>query len=356
MKNKRIVIIGWADSIHVQRWCAGLAKRGFSIKLISVGGSTLDSVETVILPRSGKFSYLTNLSQATKEARNFSPDLINIHYVAGNGLLGLWTKIHPMVSSVWGSDIDTNANSRPVNWIVKKVLKKSDHITVTSHYLKSKVEQRLDRLTRPITVIPFGVEMPVEAGPVLAPRPFKICYLKDHKPVYGADILIKALPQVIKEVPEVYVTIAGKENDYTGHLKKLVAENKLEKNISFVGQINHDKVYSFISEHHVLVMPSRFEGFGVAAAECSACARAVIATNVGGIPEIVIDGKTGILVPPDDDQGLADAILKLANDVDLCHKMGRAGREFVQQNYPWENSLDLMSRLYERLIHESRKI
>ena len=266
----RIVIFGWADSVHVQRWCKGLSRRGFEIKLISVGGQKLGTVETVIFPRNNQFSYLKCLGAAKKEALKFSPDLIHAHYVAGNGLLGYASKIHPMVSSVWGSDIDASANSLIVNWIVEKILKRSDHITVTSQYLKSKVEMRLNGLNRSITVIPFGVEMPNEVGQVPASRPFRICYLKEHKPVYGADILIKALSHVIKEIPEVYLTFAGKENDYPGHLKKLVIENNLEKHVKFAGQINHENIYPFISEHHVMVMPSRFEGFGVAAAEASA--------------------------------------------------------------------------------------
>lgn len=114
MKNKRIVIFGWADSVHVQRWCKGLSRRGIEIKLISVGGQMLDSVETVIFPRQNNLSYLKCLGAAKREALKFDPDLIHAHYVAGNGLLGFASKIHPMVASVWGSDIDTNANSGPV--------------------------------------------------------------------------------------------------------------------------------------------------------------------------------------------------------------------------------------------------
>ena len=315
----------------------------------------LDSVETVIFPRQNNLSYLKCLGAAKREALKFDPDLIHAHYVAGNGLLGFASKIHPMVASVWGSDIDTNANSGPVNWIVKKVLKRSDHITVTSQYLKSKVEMRLGGLIRNVSIIPFGVEMPAEVSPVPASRPFRICYLKEHKPIYGADILIKALAQVIKEIPDVDLTIAGKENNYTRYLKKLVAEYNLEKHVSFAGRIEHEKVSQFISEHQVMVMPSRFEGFGVAAAEASACSRAVIATNVGGIPEIIIDGKTGILVPPDDDKALAKAILKLANNAELCDKMGREGHEFVRQHYQWNKSLDSMCELYEKVIYDSRQ-
>ncbi len=315
----------------------------------------METAETVILERQNQFSYIKCLPSAKREARKFSPDLIHAHYLAGNGLMAAWSGIHPMVASVWGSDIDTSANNRAVNWIVKRVLKRCDYITVTSQFLKSKVEGRLNGLTRTIAVIPFGVVFPIENSSVPVSRPFRICYLKEHKPVYGVDILIKALSRVVKEAPDVYLTIAGKENDYTGNLKKLVAENNLEKQVSFAGRIGHKKVFDFIAEHHVMAMPSRFEGFGVAAAEAAACSRPVIASNIGGIPEIIIDGKTGILVPPDDEMALAEAILKLAKNIELCGKMGRAGYEFVRQHYQWDKSLDLMCELYERVIHDSRQ-
>ncbi|HEX2897537.1 MAG TPA: glycosyltransferase family 4 protein [candidate division Zixibacteria bacterium] len=353
MNNKRILIIGWANSVHIQRWCNGLSKRGFEIKLISVTDGPTDLVETVILPYHGKLSYLANLSMVRKEAVKFNPGIVHAHYVAGNGLLGLFSSVHPLVLSVWGSDIDKNSNSAPVNWIVDKVLEKGDHITVTSNFLKAQTLVRLGGRKRPVSVIPFGVLVPDQAMPLPTERPFKICFLKDHKPVYGIDIAIRAFAETVKAIPDIEFTIAGKENSYTNELKSLAGKLNVSHLVKFAGQIGRDNIYQFISEHHLMLMPSKFEGFGVAALEASAAGRPVIASNVGGIPEVVNDGKTGILVPAENPKALAEAILKLANNFDLCDKMGREGREFVRQHYQWEKSLDLMSQLYEDLNHES---
>ena len=323
--------------------------------MISVGGAPLDTIETVILPRKGKTSYAKIMFRGKAEVKKFKPNLVHIHYVAGNGLLGLCAGVHPMVASVWGSDIDKNANSVLVNWISQKVLINSNHITVTSNFLKKQTEKRLGQRSKPISVIPFGVEIPIEVTPATNSGTFKICFIKEHKPVYGGDILIKALSKVARAVPYVRLSMVGHENEYTTHLKSLVSKFNLERQVSFKGFINHKEVPSLISEHHLLVMPSISEGFGVVAAEAAACGRPVVATYVGGIPEIVIDGKTGLLVPPNDSDALADAIIKLANDANLCHKMGQAGHEFVKEHFKWEHSLDLMSELYERLTHAAQK-
>lgn len=355
MKKNRIVIFGWADSVHVQRWCSGLAGRGYLIKLISVVGKPLPDIETVILPHKGKLSYFSNISRAGEEARKFEPDLVHVHYVIGNGLFGLRSKIRPIVTSVWGSDIDKNANNWLGNRIAGKVLKGSDHITATSRYLESLIHKRFDNQNLPVSVIPFGVKVPTGMIPLPDSGQFKICYLKAHKPVYGADILIDAIAEVIKTKPEVRLTIAGEQNSYTEILKQKIEQLNIESFVEFSGQISYEKVHNFIAGHNLMVMPSRSEGFGVAAAEASACARPVVASNIGGIPEIILDGISGILVPPENSKALADAMLKLANDRQLCHKMGQAGYEFVKQNYDWEKSLDQMCQLYERLIYDTRQ-
>jgi glycosyltransferase involved in cell wall biosynthesis len=295
------------------------------------------------------------IPRVKREVQQFKPDLVHAHYAAGNGLLGLCAGARPLVTSVWGSDIAYESNSYVVNRIVDKVLLSSDHLTATSEYLKSRVIHRVKANSEQVSVIPFGVQILSQIAPFPPSVPFKICCLKAQKPVYGAEILIKSISEIIKLGREVLLTIAGERNEYTLRLEKVAGELGLNKKIKFTGLIDHDRIYSLIEKHHVLVMQSRMEGFGVAAAEGSACGRPVIATNVGGIPEIVHDGKTGLLVEVNNPAQLADAILKLANDNELCHKMGQAGYEFVKENYDWEKSLDKMSQLYERLINDFRK-
>ncbi len=353
MSKRRILIFGWSDSVHIQRWCEGLSCKNFEIKLVSMGGEPLSFVETVNLPRKGKLSYLSQLSRAAREAESFKPHLVHAHYAAGNGLLALVTKHRPFLVSVWGSDINKNSNNLIARFITKRVLKKADHITATSRFLKEETEKLIGSADNKISVIPFGVTIPEGISESGESAAIKICFIKNHRPVYGADILIKAMAEVKKEIPDIKLSLTGAENAQTSALKKLTNELGLSENIQFVGHINHSQIYAFIKEHDFMVMPSRAESFGVAAVEASACGRAVIASDVGGVPEVVIDTETGILVQPENHIALAEAIIELAKNPEKCRQMGRAGYEFVKENYDWETSLETMSKLYDRLIYES---
>lgn len=100
-----------------------------------------------------------------------------------------------------------------------------------------------------------------------------------------------------------------------------------------------------------MVMPSREEAFGVAVLEAAACGRPTIASRVGGVPEVIRDNETGLLVPPGDEAALAQALLRLVRDPETCRRMGEAGRALVQKEYLWNDSLNRMSQLYENVIH-----
>ena len=96
-------------------------------------------------------------------------------------------------------------------------------------------------------------------------------------------------------------------------------------------------------------MPSRAEAFGVAALEAQACGLPVVASNVGGLPEVVRDGETGLLVPPEAPQALAAALMTLIQDPQLRADMGRNGREWVLERYEWRHNVDEMLGIYERV-------
>ena len=168
--------------------------------------------------------------------------------------------------------------------------------------------------------------------------------------IYGPDVLLRALSKVKKVIPDIVLNMAG-EGEATTAITKMITDLGLEKNVHLVGFIENDQLYDFYSQQHLMIMPSHKEAFGVAAVEASACGRPVIATDVGGIPEVLVDGTTGLLIPKGDHERLAEAIIKLASDADLMNRMGRAGYDFVSANYSWDKSLDLMTELYERLIY-----
>jgi glycosyltransferase involved in cell wall biosynthesis len=108
---------------------------------------------------------------------------------------------------------------------------------------------------------------------------------------------------------------------------------------------------------NIFVMPSVYESetFGIAAIEAQAMGVPVIATKVGGIPEAVKDGITGILVPPRDPKSIAEAILKLISDKSLMESMSCEGPRFVAENFDWQKNAGRVEELYESLLLRYRK-
>ena len=95
-------------------------------------------------------------------------------------------------------------------------------------------------------------------------------------------------------------------------------------------------------------MPSRAESFGVAALEAQACGVPVVASRVGGLPEVVRHNETGLLVPPDNPQALAEAIAALLVDHERRAVMGAAARRWVAERYRWKDSVDMMEDVYRQ--------
>ncbi|MDH4157484.1 MAG: glycosyltransferase [candidate division Zixibacteria bacterium] len=354
MPGKRIVIFGWSNSVHIQRWVSGLKGRGYVVKVISLDGRAIPEVETVVLPRRGRWSYLTQARRAAEAAHLFQPDLVHVHYASGFGVWGLKTGIEPTVVSVWGSDLLEFPSNAVNRFIVRRVLNRATHITATSRLLAVRAGQLAPAAKDKISIIPFGVALPERVHPLPPGRPLRICYIKPHKPVYRPDVLVQAVAEVKKTFPDVILSMAG-EGPLTGRLLEQARRLRLEDNVKMVGRLDYGQIHDFIAEHHLMVLPSRMESFGVAVLDASAAGRAVVASDVGGIPEVLKDGETGILVPAGDWRKLAQAITDLAEDAERLKRLGEAGREFVKSHFAWEKSLDLMSELYERLIYESKK-
>ncbi len=354
MASKRIVIFGWTDSIHIQKWVAGLQGRGYELKVITLGCPELKNCLTINFPRRNRLAYFYYAGAAAREALQFKPDLVHVHYISGFGLWALKTHFIPTVASVWGSDIKSSNRGFFSRKIAERLLSKMTTITATSNFLKSKVVDINPEFESKTEVIPFGVDTTEDYKPLPAEKTFRLCYIKRLRPVYGPDVMLKALALAKKTNPDILLSIAG-DGEMSADLHKMVKELDLEKNVEFTGFIDNKEIYPFISKHHAVVMPSREEGFGVAALEAGICGRPIIATNVGGIPEIVINNKTGILIPRDDHHALSQAMLLLADDRKLTENLGRQGYDYVKEKYSWEGSLDKMVNLYERLIDDSKK-
>ncbi len=159
----------------------------------------------------------------------------------------------------------------------------------------------------------------------------------------GHRFLFRAINEISEDLPEVKLLVVG-EGKIEAELKELASSLGISDRVIFLGFRND--VAAVIDASDVLALPSLCEGFGYVLVEAMASGKAVVATNVSSIPEIVEDGKTGLLVPPGDHKGLAEALRKVLIDKELAGRMGSLGRKRVEDKFSVAGMIDQLESLF----------
>ncbi len=170
--------------------------------------------------------------------------------------------------------------------------------------------------------------------------------LKDH------PTFLRAARRVCAEVPEAAFVIAG-EGELASSLKALAAELKLEGNVFFVGRCQ--RVADLLAVSDVCVLSSTSEGFSNSILEYMAAARPVVVTDVGGAREAVVEGETGYLVQPGDDEKMAERITALLREPERAREMGERGRRRVEEKFSCEAQLERAEDLYGKLLNRKKQ-
>jgi len=163
----------------------------------------------------------------------------------------------------------------------------------------------------------------------------------------GMDLLIRAMCAVASAHPRAVLVVGG-DGPESGALKKLAASSPIKDRIIFAGQV--EDAVSFMAAMDVFLLASRWEGMPNVLLEAMAAGKPVVAARVGGTPEVVADGETGILVPPDDERALARAITGLLGDPEKMKSMGEAGRGLVRAGFSVERMVRRYAELYQAMV------
>ena len=163
----------------------------------------------------------------------------------------------------------------------------------------------------------------------------------------GIDILLEAFKGLSGTSVELRIAGSGPKKS------RITIENYLRKfeiadRVILLGRISDSEKKDFLAKALFCVMPSRYEGWGIAAIEASSCAKPVIGTKISGLQDAIVDGKTGILVEPENPDALVAAMQKLLSDKDLRLKMGNSGREWAR-NFEWESIAEKQYEFYEEV-------
>ena len=365
----KVVYLADAPYIHEQRWIRHFVARGVDCEVISfrpaqIEGARvhhIDGAETL-----GKARYLIHARRVKQLIQGLKPDLVHALHLTSYGFLGALSGFRPLVISVFGTDVLEAPRQTPFHrWLTRYALARADQITATGLHLATETT-RYAPGSRPVTVVPYGVDLerfaphdalpPPGSGPSRAPGradQIVIGTAARLSPEKGIRYLIEAFALLQQRFGErVRLRIAGDTTPAAGgperrELEALARERGVADAVEFRGWVEHEQLPQFLRELDVFVLPSVYEGFGVAAVEASASGLPVVASNVYGLPDAVRHGLTGLLVPAKDPGALADACGRLVEDASLRREMGSAGRAYVAERYDWQQNAAQMERVYE---------
>jgi glycosyltransferase involved in cell wall biosynthesis len=359
----KICVLGNNGSVHVQKWVQALSlQKGTQVHVITFDeGTHFPGVQYHFLKHyfNNKLDYFLNVIRVKRYCMEIKPEILHAHYATSYGFLGALSGVHPFVLTGWGADIFDSPDNVVMRGLLKYSFGKADAITVLSKITK----RELKKLSaKPVDLVPFGVEIRRFKN-VPASEPQTILHIGAIRTLsekYGIEFLIRAFGNLCKKYDHIHLDLVG-DGPLKASLVALVMNLGINTRVTFHGYINQHteerRYMELLNSFAIFVIPSIIdsETFGVAAVEASSCSIPVVASDVGGLPEVIEDQVTGILVPPKDVARLSKALDDLISSPEKRLSMGINGRKKVEQEYNWEENVNRMLAIYERVQLSSNK-
>jgi L-malate glycosyltransferase len=365
----KVALLAAGNSIHTIRWANGLVDAGVDVHLITQHpcSETVDERVAVTEFQCGEAAgYFRIVPPVRRLLRAIEADVLNAHYASGYATTARLAGFHPWLLSVWGSDVYEFPFRSPLHrWWVRKNLLAADRVASTSRNMAAQI-RTVAPVPDEILVTPFGVDFDTfssAAGArsrLLDDSEIVIGTVKALAHQYGVDTLIRAFTslrsQLAHDAPDVAarlrLRIVGDGPDREA-LTALASDLGVRACTEFPGRVPHEQVPRELAALDIFAALSRRESFGVAIIEAGAAHLPVVVSDVGGLPEVVRAGETGIIVPRDDPDAAAKALRMLVLDRATRVRMGEAGAAHVAREYSWSRSVAAMLHALELTLEHS---
>lgn len=306
------------------------------------------------------------LALATKMievAESASLDLLHVHYAIPHSVSALLARMMsgsrrlPFITTLHGTDITLVGNDRSYLPITRFSIEQSDGVTTISKYLRDRTIREFE-IKNPIEVIPNFVNCDYykrSDDPALrskwAPNGEPILmHLSNFRPVKRVTDAVEIFFLVGQKMPAKLLLIG--DGPDRGAAEYSVRRKKLQKDVLFLGK--QDRVQEKLGIADLFLLPSDLESFGLAALEAMACEVPVIATNVGGLPEVVTHGVDGYLVEPRDVEAAAKYAVEILSRPDRGRAMGRQARVDARKQYCANDVIPMYEAYYEKVLNSTR--
>lgn len=296
-------------------------------------------------------------------------DVIHSHTVIPDSLVGLFIiskkKIFTNHSSQF-LELYEAKNKNFIKKIYKLIIKKYDFIIAPSEELKKKSIDFFNFEENRIFFIPNGVDIErfksasLEEKRIKKLKIFNLWNLEQRRylifcprrlePKNGVEFFVKAINLFLDKEKDFWGIISGNEyvKTYSNFIKNLIKELKLENYIFFTGPVPNEVIVDYYQASDIVVLPSLMEAVSISGLEALSCGVPVIGTNVGGIPFIVKDNITGILVQPKNEIEIYKALIKLIDNEQLRMTLGINARKFIEDNFSWNSIVNKIIEIYSK--------
>ncbi len=292
-----------------------------------------------------------------------SLDLLHVHYAIPHSVSALLARSMaaprhlPFITTLHGTDITLVGINREYLPITRFAIERSDGVTAISHYLRRQTIREFE-IQRPIQVIPNFVNCDLysrsgdgalrarvapDGEPVLM-------HLSNFRPVKRSTDAVEIFALVRERMPAKLVMIG--DGPDRAAAEYLAVKKGLQHDVHFLGK--QDEIHRKLASADLFLLPSQLESFGLAALEAMACEVSVIATRVGGVPEVVEDGVDGFLVQPGDVAEAARHAIEILTRADRGREMGLRARAHAQEKFSAKDIIPLYEHYYQDVISRSR--
>ncbi|MBA2862299.1 glycosyltransferase involved in cell wall biosynthesis [Methanococcus maripaludis] len=297
--------------------------------------------------------------------KKYKIDIIHAHWIIPSGFLAvlykkLLNKNIVVISTSHGSDVN---GLKKFNFLKKWIIKNCKIITAVSNDLKYKIKNIANETCPPIHVIPMGVDTDLfnlDTCDKVITQKYGITgkfllfvgRLSEEK---GITYLIDAMPQILKEFSDTKLVIVGQGIEEKNLKKQASDLGLLDKNIIFVGSIPHCDLPKYYGTADVFIGPSiidsdgKVEGFGLVFAEAISSGIITIATDVGGIGDIVLENKTGFIIKQKKSEEISRKVLDIFKNSEKIQKNQKNARNYIVENFDWK----IVSKKYKKILHDS---
>ncbi|MBN2318216.1 MAG: N-acetyl-alpha-D-glucosaminyl L-malate synthase BshA [Acidobacteria bacterium] len=286
-------------------------------------------------------------------------DLLHCHYAIPHSVSAFLAKSMleplrlPVVTTLHGTDITLVGSDPSYLPITRFSIDQSDGVTAVSDFLKQETIRVLGA-KNDIEVIYNFVNCekykPISDHPLrecLAPKNEKILiHVSNFRPVKRPADVVEVFVRVLKEIPSVLLMVG--DGPERGNTERLVRNYGIGNHVHFSGK--QDNIEEFIGISDLLLLPSETESFGLVALEAMACEVPVIATNVGGVPEVVRNGVDGFLTEPGDIEKMTDFALTILGDDSIRRRMGKSARETAKERFCSTKIIPMYESFYRKVL------